>query len=151
MSLQVLKQVVLENSKSKRWQTAVTEWVLDYTDETEKFGDENCDCGHPIKYLYYITNMKNNKELLVGSCCINKFGKNINNERLLQKDFKLGKLTPRIIEFALEGKVISDEEPYDEYHFLLKVLKLKQITVKQQHWFDLLKKRIFNSIEYKRG
>lgn len=91
-----LERVVLENSYSKNWTSAVLEWEITDTDEDESC-ESNCVCGKEnIRYLYTIENTiikKKKKKTLfpIGSSCIKKFNRNDLNEQtsITEKLFKL--------------------------------------------------------------
>lgn len=69
-----LKEVIIANSVSDKWEEAVLEWQpvdLEYDPDV----DSTCVCGHPkLFYLYRIRNELNGKELFpIGSSCIQRF------------------------------------------------------------------------------
>ena len=65
-------QRVIEVSDSKDWQEAKKEWEIISVYEDDDY--DTCTCGHyPIKEIIIIQNIRNNNELIIGNCCINKF------------------------------------------------------------------------------
>lgn len=69
-----LKEVIVANSVSDKWEEAVLEWQpidLEYDPDV----DSTCVCGHPnLFFLYRIRNELNGKELFpIGSSCIQRF------------------------------------------------------------------------------
>ena len=69
-----LKEVIIANSVSDKWEEAVLEWQpidLEYDPNV----DSTCVCGHPnLFFLYRIRNEINGKELFpIGSSCIQRF------------------------------------------------------------------------------
>lgn len=69
-----LKEVIIANSESDKWEEAVLEWQpvdLEYDPDV----DSTCVCGHPkLFFLYRIRNEINGKELFpIGSSCIQRF------------------------------------------------------------------------------
>ena len=69
-----LKEVIIANSVSDKWEEAVLEWQpidLEYDPNV----DGTCVCGHPnLFFLYRIRNELNGKELFpIGSSCIQRF------------------------------------------------------------------------------
>jgi len=57
--------------------------------DTGKGNNENCACGHPIRYVFYIRHKKTKKGAKIGSVCISHFAK-VNPEAVveMEKDFK---------------------------------------------------------------
>lgn len=54
----------------KNWKKTSSEWKLYFTEENTA---DVCECGRTIHNLYHIRNIKNNKQLIVGSHCIKQF------------------------------------------------------------------------------
>ena len=72
--LQTLIKNVLDNSESKTWELAVTEWEISDVEEDENL-EESCICGKEhLRYLFTIKNKLNGNTLYpIGSSCIKKF------------------------------------------------------------------------------
>lgn len=68
-------KVIVDNSTTNEFYTAIQEWVFLRVDDNSDYGDANCICDHPIKYEYHITNFLNKRELVVGSKCIERVTK----------------------------------------------------------------------------
>ena len=69
--IEQFKEVLISNSFSHEYDKAVKEWVFD----GEKFKrDFQCICGHVIEENMVVYNNVNHKNLIVGNCCIKKFG-----------------------------------------------------------------------------
>lgn len=65
-------KIIFENSCEKvDYFLAIQEWKY-YGEVFEE--DSNCICGHPIINNCIIHNIKNNKILITGNCCINNIG-----------------------------------------------------------------------------
>lgn len=64
---------LIENSIADNWSEASLEWEFSRSIQNTK---GNCLCGHKLHNLYYIVNINNNKELIVGSSCVKKFENN---------------------------------------------------------------------------
>eukprot|EP01039_Chlorochromonas_danica_P010320 gene10320-11421_t len=118
---ELLKRVVIENSRANDWQTAKTEWqLLTIYDEP----DGHCVCHHTIREHCVIKNCLNDNELIVGNVCVNHF----NEEQLsvssnCRSSLKkvLGHVeqvnaNKDLLELALRLKIISQNE-HDEYKF----------------------------------
>ncbi len=134
MSLNQLKEAVLQNSIAKTWHDAVTEWTIVGFD-VDHSASTTCICGHPgIKYLYQIYNSQTEKYLYpVGSCCIKKFDLDVLSDfvdaieamaKLLEKvknnewiDLKWD-FSRRLLDYLYETEMICEE---DDYLFLLKM------------------------------
>ena len=87
-----LIEVVIKNSISKSWESAVLEWEIDDCEEDEN-RSEMCVCGKEgLRYLYTICNKINSRRLFpIGSCCIKKFDRADLNEEISVREgmFKL--------------------------------------------------------------
>jgi hypothetical protein len=66
-----LVNAIVESSESKNFELACKEWTLFYTYIDDEI--THCKCGQQIKERCFITNVKNNNELMVGNSCIKKF------------------------------------------------------------------------------
>ena len=58
-------------SKADNYDDAILEWV--YLGDSESYLD-NCICGHSITQRCQVRNRHNGTILIIGNCCINKFG-----------------------------------------------------------------------------
>ena len=69
-----LIKVVVDNSESKDWKSAVDEWKIIDVVEDEKL-EESCICGKEhLRYLFTIKNEENGRKLYpIGRLCIKKF------------------------------------------------------------------------------
>lgn len=72
--LQTLIKDVMDNSESKYWDDAVTEWEIVDVEEDKRLKG-SCICGKEhLRYLFTIKNQLNGNELYpIGSSCIKKF------------------------------------------------------------------------------
>lgn len=71
-----LNEIILENSISKQWDIAVSEWdIFEVSEDVDN--KSSCICGKEnIKYLFSIRNRINGNILFpIGSSCIKKFGR----------------------------------------------------------------------------
>jgi hypothetical protein len=66
---------IVLNSVADNYDDAIHEWVC-YGDEAEETEYElgRCCCGHKIVQNLIARNKKNSKTIIVGNCCIKKFG-----------------------------------------------------------------------------
>ena len=148
---------IIENSIADNWKEASLEWKLSHTIQNTS---GNCICGHKLHNLYYIVNINNNKELIVGSSCVKKFENNalkcvvanIEREELLKRKEAKARLakyeklkalqiesgTPPSIrkEFLLKrfNNNIINKFEYDFYINIWNFIKLsnKQLLLKQK-------------------
>jgi len=68
------KAVILYYSDSNDFDEAMKEWdVLEYTEEQLE-NDNQCICTHKISNLYFVVHRVHNKQLIIGSSCIEQFG-----------------------------------------------------------------------------
>lgn len=129
------KQKIVELSESKTWEDAKVEWDVDHIDYSPEW--DSCLCGHPIKELIFISNMRNGNETLVGNCCINRFFE----EKRYTKVFnaiKKRKFNLELIEYCHQHKIVNDWE----HGFLLDVLGMKRLTMKQ----GALQKKLMDNV-----
>lgn len=68
--IETFKKILLENSDSKLYEEAISEWT--YRGESFERKDY-CICGHSIEENCPVTNKLNGNTLIIGNCCINKF------------------------------------------------------------------------------
>ncbi len=82
-----LIDVILSNSVSKIWSSAVEEWEISSMEEDED-ADGICLCGNTgLRYLYEIKNHKNGNFLFpIGSTCIKKFERDDLDEEVENRD-----------------------------------------------------------------
>lgn len=113
------------------WEAAKLEWHLTKVEE----GYGNCICGkNSIKYLCYLTNSQNGKEVIVGSSCADKY-LDIHTS-LLFKDIAIllkerkGYLSEQSLSYAYKNYYITLWE-YDFYNNLKEKWKLSKLTEKQ--------------------
>ena len=68
-------RVLLDHSDSDRYEEAVLEWQQGF----EQHGEQmvNCICGQDIIHNYPVHHARTRQELIIGSCCIRKFGQSI--------------------------------------------------------------------------
>lgn len=158
--------VILENSESKDWDEAKTEWDITNVYEDESLS-ESCICGKEnLRYVYTITNRISGKSLYpIGSHCITHFENPDLNERI-ETDKQLFKLAHAInvheeIDFSSKYfskkllKFLYDNEafmankynhynPKKDYDFLLKMFNMKNEGSTKQR--DKIKAIYLNSI-----
>lgn len=65
----LMRDVVIRNSRANDWQSARREWVLERIFEEEG----NCECGHRIVDHYQIWNPDTRSRLFIGNVCIKQF------------------------------------------------------------------------------
>jgi hypothetical protein len=56
----------------KKNQDCLLEWELYKFDILDRYGEDQCICGHDIQRRFFIRNKLNKNESVVGSCCINR-------------------------------------------------------------------------------
>lgn len=143
----ILKQVIIENSVAKIWDLARLEWKLA---DIEKSKDpETCSCSHfPIIELCWITNKINNKTLLVGNCCVNKFfdidsGLMFDSIKKVLTDNKKS-FNPTIINFYYELGIINEWE----LKFYIDIWRKRILTNKQKEYKLKINKKIIRSLKH---
>jgi hypothetical protein len=91
------------------YKNAITEWV--YRGEHFKYNGKCC-CGHIIQNNLIVRNDRNNRTLVVGNCCINKFGIN-------RKSFNGSKMA--YLELGLSMAMSLGSRDYLKYETLKRV------------------------------
>lgn len=141
MVLPLLKEAILEKSKSKTWKEAKREWRLDRIyerDTNEPFA--SCACGHRIKEVCTIKNLKNGAELVVGNCCVKQFGYHDTDK--VHKAIAKGKLNKSTIELAFEKEIINEWE----HTFILDTFRKRKLSEKQLNIRNRIETKIFREI-----
>lgn len=63
---------IIKYSLSKNYDEAIKEWVeIDYSSSPH---EDFCICGHEIEQNCHVQNIHNMRILVIGNCCIKKFG-----------------------------------------------------------------------------
>lgn len=128
---------IIELSVNKQWELAKKEW---YVKEIILESNGKCLCGkYPIRERVYIHNQNNLNKALVGNCCINKFFEDSKYNKVFNA-LKKNKLNKILIEKSYEEQIIIPTE----YIFLIDVYRKRSLSLKQQNWFNSLKRRIIN-------
>lgn len=69
--IQQFMQALLENSESRDYIEAIAEWVV----PGEQYHEPGyCICGHPIMRNFVVYHKTTKRTMIIGSCCIKKFG-----------------------------------------------------------------------------
>ncbi len=157
---------VLEKSESKNWKYAVNEWEICDCDEDETCSTQ-CICGKEgLRYLFTIRNIINNNKLYpIGSSCIKKFSVDdlYSEANLWEQEFKLynaisnnsyislknGLFSRKLLfklyeEGAFKPTSYNNNEPYNDYEFLLDMFNKREISEKQNRRCTAI---ILNSIK----
>ena len=152
-----LKETLLKNSKAKSWENAKDEWELKYC----YISEDNCTCGHDILNVFLIQNKINNKQLKIGSSCIDHFKDHSmsSSAKTLLKRQKYLKSQNDLINTTLEKQIFDEhllkivQKSYDlnvinkwEYDFYHKVHKYRSYSEKQQAVLKRVKTKL-NSFE----
>ena len=147
MSEYKLTQKIVKNSVSNSWSEAVLEWELDYIDDSEE--GEECACGHnPIKEICILKNTKNKNSLLVGNCCVKKFIKNIESNKIFASKRKVeeniqNSFNESTINFAFNKKWITQRDA----DFYLDIWRKRSLSEKQLSWKVSINKKILKNIK----
>src|SRR4029079_1108827 len=68
------KYVICVCSEEEKFEECIKEWVGVNNQQTINDNLYFCICSHWIKEMIYVDNIKNGNRLIVGNCCIDKFG-----------------------------------------------------------------------------
>lgn len=116
---------IIANSESNHYATAMQEWV--YQGETIK-KPNRCICGHYIQQNLVVKNKLNGKDLIIGNCCIKKFGvkrEHYNKSRIEFLRFAWGK-----------AKTKQERDFIQSLANLLKEYKGLRLSQKQAQWLE---------------
>lgn len=127
---------LIENSEHKNWDEAIKEWIL----ENIFFEASNCLCGHDILENCVIRNKLNNKEIIVGNCCINKIPSysEYNHMSLAFKALKKNKVNASLIDLSRELGYINEWE----HRFMMDVWRKRNFTEKQRNYYTKISEKI---------
>jgi len=126
---QLIKEI-LKRSIARNWDAARREWTLLDVYETDQ--PETCLCGHfPIIELCELLNARNQKQVVVGNCCVKKFI-GLPSDKIFQAVKRIRKdtsksLNTEAIRHALHRKWINEWES----SFYLDVMRKRDLTPKQ--------------------
>jgi len=139
-----LIQEIISLSVADAWELAKSEWELSqiyFSDEPEA-----CLCGHsPIIELCEIRNKKNQKIVVVGNCCVNKFI-GLPSEKIFQAVKRIRKDSGKSLNIeAIELAYSKDWINSWEYEFYIDTFRKRLLTEKQ----GLKRKQINEKILYK--
>lgn len=118
---------IVDNSVSKDYGKAIEEWL--YRGETYK---ENgfCICSHPIKENMIVRNRLNKVSLVVGNCCIRKFG--IEREHYNKSPKAYLEFAASMVRTTEQEKfILSLQEKLEKWGSL-------RLTVKQYEWLIMI-------------
>ena len=111
-------KAIVDNSKSGDYSVAIKEWVY-RGEQFEKKGE--CCCGHPILDNRIVRNMITGRTLVVGNCCISKFG-------IERKHFNGSKMA--YLELGMEMADSPGITDYLKYETLPRIKAGKKFTLK---------------------
>ena len=93
-------ETLVENSVANDYEEAIKEWT--YQGDNKKLPNY-CICGHPILINCVVCNSLNRNELIIGNCCIRKFGVEREHWNKSRKNY---------LEYALSKATTSGEEDF---------------------------------------
>lgn len=123
---------ILDRSQSKDLTAALAEWKYESTDDVgEKWEnlEFNCVCGKRIRYLYNFVNRVTGNGAQVGSCCMKRFGINV--------DFSTQ------IRYLTSAKYLAKDEKSKKFvgdliDQFARYKKRFKITSKQLNWLEAI-------------
>lgn len=142
-----LPEMIIKKSKANTWDKAKQEWKLDRI--VQSYSVKYCLCGHPIKEICILKNIKSGKKVIVGNSCVKKFMK-MNSYKLFQSIKKVKgdiqkNFNADFIQFAYNKGII----PKKDYDFYMNIWRKKKLSQKQMLWKTDINKRILNSKYFK--
>lgn len=153
----ILRETLLEASKSKEWDTAKKEWDVKeiyFVDPESTSGEsfyETCSCSHyPIKEVITIKNTLNKNELTIGNCCITKIKEDKNENKRHRSIFNALK-NKKINKVLIETSYYQDHfVSKAEFDFMINVFRKKRF---HNDIYEKLKDRILRlyTVKYKKN
>jgi ribosome-binding protein aMBF1 (putative translation factor) len=143
-----LSNKIIKRSIADTWLQAKQEWFLYSVHDSDY--KQTCSCGHyPIKEICIIKNKHNSHELTVGNCCVKKFFKEFESDKIFKAKKRVEKnkeksFNQESIELAYKKEWIKE----NEYKFYLDIWrkKNKNLSPKQFSWKIDINKKILRRI-----
>ncbi len=145
MGIEMLVNGIIENSVSDDWDHAKREWKLANIYESDEM--LSCLCGHyPIREICELRNTKNESQLIVGNCCVNKF-LDINSDKMFTALKKVirdieSSFNVEVIDLAYERNLING---WDR-DFYVNTWRKRQLSPKQRTQKVRINKQILNGL-----
>ncbi|PCE32345.1 hypothetical protein [Burkholderia ubonensis] len=143
-----LREHILPLSKSKNFEAARTEWVLESVEVSDEF--DSCPCGQDIKEHCYIRNTVTGHRTYVGNVCVNQFigidtGNLFDGLRRI-KENPSANPNLAVIAYAEARGFLFDKEP----DFLRATVRKRILSSAQKAWKEKINLRILQGTVVRR-
>jgi hypothetical protein len=143
-----LREHILPLSRSRTFEAARTEWILESVEISDEF--DSCPCGQEIKEHCYIRNTATGHQTYVGNVCVNRFigidtGNLFDGLRRIRENLAANpNLT--VIAYAESRGFLFDRES----DFLRATARKRFLTPAQKAWKERINRRILHGTVVRR-
>ncbi len=143
-----LTEEILKLSNSKFWESAKHEWNFEYAYCSDEL--QTCLCGHyPIKNICVIKNGNNKNVTEVGNCCINKFLRIEDGNKIfisikrLKEDLSKS-MSAEVLDYLKSKKILSSFD----YNFYSNIIRKHNLTQKQLETKKRINQKLIDFTSY---
>ena len=135
-----LREHILPLSKSKNFEAARVEWILESVEVSDEF--DSCSCGQDIKEHCYILNKVTGHRTYVGNVCVNRFigidtGSLFDGLRRIREN-SAANPNLAVIAYAEARGFLFEKEP----DFLRATVRKRVLSSAQKAWKEKINRRI---------
>ncbi|MEB2513802.1 hypothetical protein SB379_28825 [Burkholderia multivorans] len=143
-----LREHILPLSKSKNFEAARAEWILEFVEVSDEF--DSCPCGQDIKEHCYILNKVTDHRTYVGNVCVNRFigidtGSLFDGLRRIREN-PAANPNLAVIAYAEARGFLFDKEP----DFLRATVRKRVLSSAQKAWKEKINRRILQGTVVRR-
>ncbi|HEF4729107.1 hypothetical protein KDW57_03415 [Burkholderia multivorans] len=143
-----LREHILPLSKSKNFEAARVEWILEFVEVSDEF--DSCPCGQDIKEHCYILNKVTDHRTYVGNVCVNRFigidtGSLFDGLRRIREN-PAANPNLAVIAYAEARGFLFDKEP----DFLRATVRKRVLSSAQKAWKEKINRRILQGTVVRR-
>ncbi|RQY17550.1 hypothetical protein [Burkholderia stagnalis] len=143
-----LREHILPLSKSKNFEAARVEWILESVEVSDEF--DSCPCGQDIKEHCYILNKVTGHRTYVGNVCVNRFigidtGSLFDGLRRIREN-SAANPNLAVIAYAEARGFLFEKEP----DFLRETVRKRVLSSAQKAWKEKINRRILQGTVVRR-
>ena len=143
-----LREHILPLSKSKNFEAARVEWILESVEVSDEF--DSCPCGQDIKEHCYILNKVTGHRTYVGNVCVNRFigidtGSLFDGLRRIRENSGANP-NLAVIAYAEARGFLFEKEP----DFLRATVRKRVLSSAQKAWKEKINRRILQGTVVRR-
>ncbi|RQQ02817.1 hypothetical protein DF107_26835 [Burkholderia stagnalis] len=143
-----LREHILPLSKSKNFEAARVEWILESVEVSDEF--DSCPCGQDIKEHCYILNKVTGHRTYVGNVCVNRFigidtGSLFDGLRRIREN-SAANPNLAVIAYAEARGFLFEKEP----DFLRATVRKRVLSSAQKAWKEKINRRILQGTVVRR-